>query len=378
MTRPIIAQTAARAYAERVAALLGPAAARPTERATRGGRAAIALADQAAALVPLSSRATAEVSQGIEAADPAERARAATQLLAKAIADLQVGALLLQAAMEESAGPRPRDVQAERAADLLLPAEDIVECLAILAGEEPVGPRAVAIPGDLPAARDQLTGLAVATLNLVQSRAARTGQTALSGLLVLGLGKVAEAAAIVGLDIAQALGVAEQVTRMYALARDYALNAYNAVAAVFGPAVVQSVVQQVLAWCNDVAAGQQFEQLLAQLYETEQTGARLTEFIAESQAGLAQFVIALQEVDGLRTIFQQQIGLVDRLLQGFRLFSGAAAVAIPQITVLMAAAYLVLIGYAVLAGADYVDAQRLRFLNRVPGVRQVVERSLGS
>ncbi|MCX7671715.1 MAG: hypothetical protein N2439_16805, partial [Anaerolineae bacterium] len=177
---------------------------------------------------------------------------------------------------------------------------------------------------------------------------------------------------------AQALGAAEQVTRVYALAREYALNAYNAITAVFGPALVHSAAQQALAWLNDVAAGQQFEQLLARFYETEQTRARLTSFIAESQAELARFVIALQAVDTLRTTFQQQIGLVDRLLQGFRLFSGAAAVAIPQITVLMAAAYLVLIGYAVLAGADYVDAERIKFLNRVPGVRQVVEKSLGN
>lgn len=376
MTRSFIAQTTARAYADGVAALLGPTAAGPGERTTRGRQDPAALVEQAGRLIPLSTQLTAELGPAVKAADPSERIQATTQLLAKAVADLQVGALLLQAT--ESAGPIARSGPADRPAELLLPADDIAECLAILAGEEQAGARAVAIPADLPSARDQLTGLATATLNLVQSRAARTGQTALSGLLVLGLGKVAEAAAIVGLDIAQALGVAGQATRVYALVREYALNAYNAVTAVFGPALVQSAAQQALAWLNDVAAGQQFEQLLTQLYETEQTCAQLTKFVAESQAELPQFIIALQEVDGLRVTFQQQIGLVDRLLQGFRLFSGAAAVAIPQITVLMAAAYLVLVGYAVLAGADYVDAQRLRFLNRVPGVRQVVEQSLGS
>ena len=44
--------------------------------------------------------------------------------------------------------------------------------------------------------------------------------------------------------------------------------------------------------------------------------------------------------------------------------------------VLMAAAYSAIMGYAVLAGADYVDAERVKLLNRVPGVRQVVEQSL--
>ena len=44
--------------------------------------------------------------------------------------------------------------------------------------------------------------------------------------------------------------------------------------------------------------------------------------------------------------------------------------------VLMAAAYSAIMGYAVLAGADYVDAERVKLLNRVPGVRQVVEQCL--
>ena len=55
---------------------------------------------------------------------------------------------------------------------------------------------------------------------------------------------------------------------------------------------------------------------------------------------------------------------------------GAAALAIPQAAVLLAAAYIAITGYAVLAGADYVDAERAKLLNRVPGVRQVVEQSL--
>ena len=38
--------------------------------------------------------------------------------------------------------------------------------------------------------------------------------------------------------------------------------------------------------------------------------------------------------------------------------------------------YIAITGYAVLAGADYVDAERVKLLNRVPSVHQVVEGSL--
>ena len=167
------------------------------------------------------------------------------------------------------------------------------------------------------------------------------------------------------------------MTRLFALVRDYAPSAYNALVALLGPAVAQSAAQQVLAWVNDVAGGEQFRKLLAQFYETKQTAEHLDTVVTGSQADLSKFAIAIQDVDGLSTGFRQQLDLVDKLLRGFRLVGGAAAVAIPQATVLLAAAYIVITGYAVLAGADYVDAERIKLLNRVPGVRQVVEGSLG-
>jgi len=42
----------------------------------------------------------------------------------------------------------------------------------------------------------------------------------------------------------------------------------------------------------------------------------------------------------------------------------------------LTALYIVLGGYVIVAGADYVDAHKLSLLNRVPGVRRVVESTL--
>lgn len=378
MTPPSTNQEIARAYADGARALFGPTTRSIPEHAARDGVPATAMLDRAAALAPISADLTRSASAGLAAADPAERARASTQLLAKAVADLQISAYLLQSAPE--AAPATRAVERGVDAARFSPA-DIEESLAILLGEAPAalrGARAVAMPADLPAAREHLAALVTATLSLIELHAAKTGQTAMSGLLALGLGQVAQAAGIVGLDIAQAIGVGEKVTRIYTLVREFALSAYNAVVALCGPMIAQTAAQQVLAWLNDVAAGQRFANLLAQFYETKGTGEQLGKLAAESQADLGQFAVALQGVDGLRTSFGEQFVLVDKLLHGFRLFGGAAASAIPQATVLMAAAYLVITGYAVLAGADYVDAARLKLLNRVPGVRQVVETSLGS
>jgi hypothetical protein len=375
MTSPSSSQEAARAYAADARTLFAPAPRAVAGRTLRSARAA-ALVDQAAALAPRSADLTRALSAQLAAPDPAERSQAARQLLAKAVADLQIGAHLLQAAPKTAVSRAVAGGVNELAE---FASGDFEANLAILSGEAPAalhGVRAVALPADLPAAREQLAAQITATLSLIETRAAKTGQTAMSGLLALGLGHVAQAAGVVGLDIAQALGVGEQVTRIYTLVREFVLSAYNAVVALCGPLIAQTAAQQALAWLNDVAAGQQFVKLLEQLYETKATGAHLGKLAAESQAGLGQFAVALQGVDGLRTSFGEQFVLVDKLLQGFRLFGGAATSAIPQATVLMAAAYLVITGYAILTGADYVDVARLKFLNRVPGVRQVVETSL--
>jgi len=82
---------------------------------------------------------------------------------------------------------------AERSAEADFSPFDIEETLAILTGDEAAfATRAAVLPPDLPAARGQLSGLVAATLNSIESRAAKTGQTAVSGLLVLGVGQVAQ------------------------------------------------------------------------------------------------------------------------------------------------------------------------------------------
>ena len=363
--------TVAHAYADGVRSLLSTVVPVVVERAASTPTSTDALTAQATALARRSAELRQATTADLAAVDAGERARASTRLLAQAVTDLQISAYLLQVAQGEGT---ERTV---RAAEADFPPFSIEETLAILTGDEAAfATRAAVLPPDLPSARGQLSGLVVATLDTIESRTAKTGQAAVSGLLVLGVGQVAHAAGIVGLDIAQALGVADKVTKLYALVQDYALSAYNALVALLGPAVAQSAAQQVLAWVNDVAAGTQFRMLLAQLYGTQQTARLLDAVVTGSQADLSKFVVAIQDVDGLSTGFQQQLDLIDKLLRGFRLIGGAAMVAIPQATVLFAAAYIAITGYAVLAGADYVDAERVKLLHRVPGVRQVVEQAL--
>jgi hypothetical protein len=308
------------------------------------------------------------------------RARASTQLLAKALTDLEIGLYLLQAAEDEEhriawvGGPGTERSRGGLGAtverlDLLLGEGEAVPA-AVERGEQP--------PRNVRAARVVLSDAIVDALDLVSERASKTGQAALSGLLGLGGAEVAQAAGAVGMDLAQALGQADKVTQLYNLFRDFAVKAYDSLVALLGQQLAQTAAQRVVEWFEEFKEGEQFARLLERLYETDQTRRDLSRLVAESRANLESFTAAIQRVDGLDAAFGQQAGLAEKLLRGLKVLALIPAAALPQGRLLMAAAYVVLGAYVVLAGGDYVDARRLERLGRVPGVRQVVEGQLAA
>jgi hypothetical protein len=192
------------------------------------------------------------------------------------------------------------------------------------------------------------------------------------------MSEVASAAGIVGMDIATKIGVGAQVTRLVGLFREFALNAYNSLAELLGPGIAKLAAQQVVTWVSDVVQGEQFGKLLDRLYETAQTTQQVGQVATASQAELDKFVAAIQGVDALSGQYGQQIGLIEKLLQGLRLFGSVPAAALPYGRLLLAAAYIVLAAYVILAGADLVDAPKLKGLDRVPGVCKIVESNLAA
>ena len=378
MTTSTAYDSAAQAYAEAVREFVALAPS-PAEREAGGRMPAGDLAARAERLVPLSAELTRTGASQLTHHDPNLRMQTATGLLAKALTDLEVGARLLQAAVDDGTVMPARGPGGVRTLPLAAPGE-IEKNLQLLLGAADAraakpGRRSV-MPADTATARSQISQVIDETLDSIEGRAAGTGQSGLSGLMALGIGQVVNAATVVGLDVAGALGSAEKVNRLYGLVSDYVVQAYNSVLALVGPSLATVIAQQVIGWINDVVAGEQFRQLLEKLYETGQTSQFLAQVVGTSQADLRHYSIALQGLDGLRNNFDKQMAMVDKLLAAFRLVSLAAVVALPQGTVLVAAAYLVLTGYTVLAGADYVDARKMRLIDRVPGVREVVEANL--
>jgi hypothetical protein len=236
--------------------------------------------------------------------------------------------------------------------------------------------RGTEVPSNIPAARVALFNSVDDTIDLISSRAGRTGQSALGGLVGLGGAELIQAAGIVGMDIAEALGEAEKVTQLFELFRGYVTSSIESLIALVGRPMLETAVDQGLEWVNDLKEGKHFGKILQNLYGTDKTIEVLHQEIAASQVKLEQLIAAIQNVDRLDSAYYQQIKLAEKLLKGLRYLGGIAATALPSGVLLMAGSYLVLGVYIIATGGDYVDASHLELLNRVPGVRQIVETRL--
>lgn len=371
-------QQVAQAYAENVRAIFTAPSAPTGERGGSGIASYDYLADQAEQLSPVSARLTEAAARELGALDADVRAQASTKLLAKALTDLQVSVYLLQAAEDEEAGIQPvADMGLERGVSR---SDSVEEHLDILLGMSEAGAGAASrversgdrIPANIDVARMELTNSIQDTMTLISDRASKAGQAAFGGLLGLGAGEVARAAGMVGMDIAQALGQAEKVTRLYNLFRDLLVKAYDALLALVGGQVAKIAGEKVVEWVDQLKGGELFESLLKKLYDTKAIDDELSKVISSSQAPLEKFGAAIESVGKLDSTYQQQVSLAEKALKMLKFIGGLPAAVLPQAKLLLAAVNIVLGAYVILAGADMVDSQRLQILKRVPGVREVV------
>ncbi|MCM3871378.1 MAG: hypothetical protein ND895_11890 [Pyrinomonadaceae bacterium] len=368
----------ARDYADGVRVLFSPAAASTRERGEPGATPPATLAAQAEKLAPLSSLLTAEAEKNLlTAADPDLRAQASTQLLAKALTDLTVSAHLLQAALDEEEGNSgsARGARERSISD----AGSTEELLQIVVGEAQSNARqerGITTPTDVAHARVALSQTIEDTLALISQRTSKSGQSALAGLFGIGLGQVGQAAGLLGQNIAQVFGQAQKLSSLYSLFRDFAFKAYESIIALLGPTVAKFAGQQVLNWIAEVKEAKFFGNLLEKLYETQKMQTALNSLVNDSQADTQKFVAAIESVEKLSQVCERQIALVDKLLKGIKYLGAVPVAVLPYGALLLATIYVGICGYVVFNGADYVDADRVRFLNRVPGVRQVVEANL--
>jgi hypothetical protein len=369
---------ATRAYADGVRVLFSPSSQEAGERGGRGPESFADLADQAERLAPLSGQVTEEVAQRLTEAPPHERMEVETALLAKALTDLELSSYLLQAAQdEETEAEFIGESQKERSVTSLGTAEPYLE---LLLSEETSGPeqdeRSSRKPKNVDAARADLILRTGDALAVITERAGDTGKVALEGLIDLGEGEISKAVGVIGRDIVKALGRAGKVAKLYGLFRDFLLKAYEALVALLGPELIELVGERVKTWVEDIISNRAVDALMEKIYETQQTSVELRPIILESTTSLENYVVAIEQVSGLNDAFRVQTDLVSKLLIMLQYLTRVPTTVLPQGKLLLAAVYVLMGGYVIIVGGDYVDARSFEKLDRVPGVRRVVEMNL--
>jgi hypothetical protein len=369
----------ARAYSDGVRVLFAPTGAAAGDRGRLGPASYSDLAGQAGELLPMSGRLT-QAAVGRMAEAPAEaRAESEVALLAKALTDLEVSGYLYQAAREQEAGSRWSEAATgDRSRGLSRTAEPY---LALLLGE-PEAPeseeRGPGEPRNVAAARQELLTGSSTAFHLISQRAAGTSELALERLLAIGLGELAGAVATVGMELAEVVGVAEKVSELYELFRGFLDKAMASLFALLGPKLAKTVAQEAGKWAKKLDLGEHIGTLTELLYQTQESKAVLRPVIESAEADLDTFVTVIKQVGGLNEKYRKQTELVDTILDKLRWVAMIPKAALPKVHLVLAALYLVLGGYVIFLGADYVDAPRVSWLDRVPGVRRVVETSLGA
>jgi hypothetical protein len=370
---------AVRTYADGVRVLFAPTGVVAGDRGRTGPTSHSDLADQAEKLVPVSTEVNqAAVARMAEA--PAE-ARADTEiaLLAKAVTDLEISAYLYQVAREEEAG---REWHAPAADDRSRESAQFAEpYLELLLGEREAPEPEERGPGkalDVVAAREELLESSGSVLFLISRRATKTSKVALQGVMAIGLGELVDAVAIVGMEIAEALGAAEKVKGLYKLFRGFLDSAMGAVTALLGPKLARTVAAEARKWAEKLDLGEHVGTLMEKLYQTQETKKIIHPVIENTTADLDSFVAVIDQVSGLNEKYRQQTELVGTILDKAGWLTAIPAAVLPEVRLLLCAVYLVLAGYVIFLGADYVDAPGAGWVDRVPGVRRVIEDTLAA
>ncbi|MGK7901123.1 MAG: hypothetical protein AB4352_06860 [Hormoscilla sp.] len=376
-------QTIAQDYADGVTVLFARSGEPTGERGGRGPASPEEMVAQAEELSPVSAQLTQELAAQLrETDDLAVRTQASVRLLALALTDLEISASLLEAATDEEQGiPWEKSEGRERSIDIL---GQIENNLQILLGHEEVdldeAERGETEIKDIDTARIKLSNTIEDTLYLILKRASNTGELALKGLTNLALSELTEAVGLIDKGIAEILGQGE-VSRIYNTFREFLQRAWESVVELLGQQLAEVAGERMIEWVQELNEGQSLIAILEKLYQTEKTGAVLKQLVMDSQGELGKFTDGIKGVNALNSAYSKKIDWAEKMLQWMekrRFIFNASAAVLPQGELILASLYILLGTYVIMVGADYVDAPPPNRLDRVPGVRRIVEAQLAS
>jgi hypothetical protein len=355
---------------------------------------------QAEQLLPVSQQLNQAAAARYVQSGEAAREEAALQLLAKSLIDLQLALQLSQVSGPAQNAPvssadelRERTIPAPEATPAFrLANAELEEALGLLQEKpghvevEPSSDETERSEGDhrqessdAAGATDPRQQLIKATGKAVEditAETAKTAQTALGGLLGQGASTLLQAVGIVSTDIANVLGQGENLSRAHAVIQGFFANAVAALQKLVGKKILDKTSSWLVGWIGDLDKGETVGKLLGKLYQSEELNKELGRQIRNSTTDPANFSATAQKVQTLRTSYQRQLKVLRGISTSLKFANLLPFYALPQVKLGVAGLYVLLGSYVMVAGADYLDVETVKFINLVPGLRQVIREGL--
>jgi hypothetical protein len=363
-------------YTSAVRALLTPPGI-PGERGVVGPASPVEIVARAEEVLRLSGELVDAERAALTDSDPMTRAMASQHLLAKAATELEISAYL-KAAGEDEADGAP--LSAQRLTDRSIrTGGQVDEYLDVLASKPAVKglERGTTVPPNLEVARSQLATAARDACDLIALHAGETANEAFGGLVGVGLADIGQAAGAAVSTIAGSLGVGGGLSRLYILCRDFTRKMYDSLLALIGDELAKLFGDKVVAWVKETKDKHLFADWLVKAYGVDGLKQTLTTKIAGTSAELRRFSDTCDRLSDLTGRFGREMELTKKLTKALGYLKFVPGIGGPEGLLFRAAAYVLVLGWAVVDGADYLDAPRLALLARVPGVPTVVQEGIG-
>ena len=365
-------RTAAASYAAGMRTLFAPS--EESTRSTIRVASQDELADRADTLVAQSATLIEQTTTYLQADDMATRLGAEQSLLAQAAASLRAADGLLALADEG-------DSEATRSAGAPRQPTGFDDLLAMIDGSlDEMGARVEPQPemtrGGASTTPGELIETTSETMEQVVATVGTFTRGTVASLVGLDPALLKQAAGMLGSELAAAVTkLGENVSRLVSKAVAFIVQAYDSLLAALGQDAASALRQQAAQWVEDLQQGEALTELAGALYQTDDTKARVARLVEDSGAPGPVLGKTQADVEALSPGFESRIKLAGQIRAGLGLLKFIPAAKGP-LELATGVLYLALLGYVIVAGADYVDAPRLARIGRVPGVLETVQAGL--
>ncbi len=330
-------------------------------------------------------RAAAET--GLMTGDPLETAAAEVQLLAGAALDLLVA--------ERLAGPGPGSRSlateertldapplaslnelAELRAMIEAPQAYLVGAAAAQAAQMRVRPRSRTRALSGPAT--ELPPAVHVALEAISDNAVTAGSAIVQGMFLIDFSTLRTALGMVGSDLTKEL--AADLVRVGSRALDFVLIANEKILALTGLnalAEAQKAAQKALGgWLDQLQSGAVFAKVAGRVLGTRAIEAEIGGWLTAYQGSDDALNAARDQIGQLAGQYAAKARVVQKVNAGLSLVKLAPPVRTPVGSAALAVVYLGLLAYTLGSAYDHVDSDRIGLLDRVEGVRGVMQRAL--